>query len=83
VVRCLEICIGISLKESFEITENAEIEKSYKLFVKIAESWKEVFGLFFKAGESKKIKNASEILVDIADKEQKVMKILLAIGKLA
>lgn len=50
------------------------------MFVGIARLWREVSKLFMKAGDEKDIQyinRASEILVELADKEKRAMSILL------
>lgn len=50
------------------------------MFVDIARLWREVSKLFMKAGDEKDIQyinRASEILVELADKEKRAMSILL------
>ena len=68
------------LKESYQILKVEEIKESYDMFVDIAQLWKTVSKLFMKAGDKKDIEyinKASEILVELADKEKRVMNILL------
>ena len=68
------------LKESYQILKLEEIQESYEMFVDIARLWKSVSKLFIKAGDTKDIEyiyKASEILVEISDKEKKAMNILL------
>jgi hypothetical protein len=68
------------LKESSQILKIEEIKESYEMFVDIARLWKAVSKLFIKAGDTKDIEyiyKASEILVEISDKEKKAMNILL------
>ena len=67
------------LKESYQILKVEEIKESYDMFVDIAQLWKTVSKLFMKAGDKKDIEyinKASEILVELADKEKRVMNIL-------
>ena len=69
------------LKESYQKTKVEEINESYEMFVDIARLWREVSKLFIKAGDEKEIQyiyKASEILVEIADKEKRAMSILLS-----
>jgi len=69
------------LKESYQKTKVEEIKESYEMFVDIARLWRAVSKLFIKAGDEKDIKyinKASEILVELADKEKKAMNILLS-----
>lgn len=68
------------LKESYQILKVKEIKESYEMFVDIARLWREVSKLFMKAGDTKDIEyiyKASGILVELADKEKRVMNILL------
>jgi len=68
------------LKESYQILKVEKIKESYEMFVDIARLWKAVSKLFIKAGDTKDIEyiyKASEILVEISNKEKKVMNILL------
>jgi hypothetical protein len=68
------------LKESYQILKIEEIKESYEMFVDIARLWKAVSKLFIKAGDTEDIEyiyKASEILVEISDKEKKAMNILL------
>ncbi len=68
------------LKESYQILKVKEIKESYEMFVDIARLWREVSKLFMKAGDEKDIQyinRASEILVELADKEKRAMNILL------
>ncbi len=67
------------LKESYQISKIEEIKESYEMFVDIARLWRAVSKLFIKAGDTKDIEylyKASEILVEISDKEKKAMSIL-------
>jgi len=68
------------LKESYQISKIEGIKEAYEMFVDIARLWKAVSKLFIKAGDTKDIEyiyKASEILVEISDKEKKAMNILL------
>ncbi|GAF77184.1 unnamed protein product, partial [marine sediment metagenome] len=68
------------LKESYQILKVKEVKESYDMFIDIARLWKAVSKLFMKAGETKDIEyinKASEILVEISDKEKEAMNILL------
>ena len=68
------------LKESYQILKVKEIKESYEMFVDITRLWREVSKLFMKAGDEKDIQyinKASEILVEISDKEKRAMNILL------
>ena len=68
------------MKESYQISKIEGIKEAYEMFVDIARLWKAVSKLFIKAGDTKDIEyiyKASEILVEISDKEKKAMNILL------
>ncbi|MGB6607491.1 MAG: BtrH N-terminal domain-containing protein [Atribacterota bacterium] len=68
------------LKESYQILKVEEIKESHEMFVDIARLWRAVSKLFIKAGDTKDIEyiyKASEILVEISNKEKKAMNILL------
>jgi len=68
------------LKESYQKTGVEEIKESHEMFIDIARLWRAVSKLFIKAGDTKDIEyiyKASEILVEISDKEKKAMNILL------
>jgi len=68
------------LKESYQISKVEEIEESYEMFVDIARLWRAVSKLFIKAGDTKDIEyiyRASEMLVEISNKEKKAMNSLL------
>jgi len=72
------------LKESYQKTGVEEIKVSYEMFVDIARLWRAVSKLFIKAGDTKDIEyiyKASEILVEISDKEKKAMNIVLNSSK--
>jgi hypothetical protein len=67
------------LKESYQILKIEEINESYEMFADIARLWRAVSKLFIKAGDEKDIQyinKASEILVEISEKEKKAMNIL-------
>ncbi len=64
------------LKESAEILKSKEIEECYQEYAKIADLWKKVSELFYQAGDTKDIKyinQASEILIDLSERERKAM----------
>ncbi len=68
------------LKESFQILKIEAIKESYEMFADIARLWRAVSKLFINAGDTKDIEyiyKASEILVELADKEKRAMNILL------
>jgi hypothetical protein len=65
------------LKESAELLNSNEITKVYEEYSKIAEQWKNVSELFYKAGENIDIvyiNKASEILIELSEKERIAMK---------
>jgi hypothetical protein len=67
------------LKESYDLLKIEGINEAYKEFKEIAQLWKNVSDLFFKVGETsdiKYIKEASEILLMLAEKERIAMEIL-------
>ncbi|OFW52641.1 MAG: lantibiotic ABC transporter, partial [Actinobacteria bacterium RBG_13_35_12] len=70
------------LKESYQLLKVEKIKEAYEMFVDIARLWRAVSKLFIKAGNEKDIQyinKASEILVELADKEKKAMNILLSV----
>jgi len=70
------------LKESYQILKVEEIKESHEMFVDIARLWRAVSKLFIKAGDTKDIEyiyRASEMLVEISNKEKKAMNILFLI----
>lgn len=70
------------LKESYEILQIENINKSYKMFTEIAELWVEVSSLFDKAGDTSDIlyiNKASAILVSLSEKEKRAMEFLVDI----
>lgn len=70
------------LKESAEVLNSKEIMECYLDFSEIAEQWKKVSELFYKAGETKDIKyinQASEILIVLSERERKTMEKLKTI----
>ncbi len=70
------------LKESYDLLKNSELDIVYRMFAEIAPLWSKVSSLFEKAAEIKNISyinQASDILVDLSQKEEKAMKLLLNI----
>lgn len=68
------------LKESYELLNSKEIKEAYQEYVEIANFWKKVSELFAQAGETKDIKyinQASEMLVDLSERERTTMEKLL------
>jgi len=64
------------LKESAELLNSKEIKECHQEYSKIADLWKKVSELFYVAGETKDIKyinQASEILINLSEKEKKTM----------
>ena len=64
------------LKESAELIESNELNKASEDYNTIAKLWKDVADLFIKIGDTEDIKyvnNASEILVELSDREKTVM----------
>lgn len=70
------------LKESAELLDSDTLNKAYLQFREIATLWIEVSILFEKAGissDKKYIDKASEILIELSDKEKRAMQLLLSI----
>jgi len=68
------------LKESYEILNLTEIKKAYQEYLEIADLWKNVSDLFNQAGETKNIEyinQASEVLIDLSERERMTMEKLL------
>ncbi len=64
------------LKESGELIDSKELIEASKEYNTIAELWKNVSDLFIKIGETEDIKyvnQASEILIELSEREKKVM----------
>ncbi len=71
------------LKESYELLNSEEIQRAYQEYSEIADLWKKVSELFHQAGETADIKyinQASEILVDLAERERSAMEKLVEIN---
>lgn len=67
------------LKESFDLLQLKQLEEGYTMFYKIAQLWTKISTLFDKAGETENmefINEASEILIDLSEKEKKTMELL-------
>ncbi len=67
------------LKESYDLLQIEQLNQAYKMFSDIANQWAKVSTLFDKAGKTKDIEfinQASEILVDLSEKEKKAMELL-------
>jgi len=70
------------LKESFELSQLKQLEEGYTMFCEIAQLWTKVSTLFDKAGETENVEfinEASEILIDLSEKEKKTMELLCSI----
>lgn len=71
------------LKESYDMLRVRELDIAYTMFVEIAPLWSKVSSLLEKAAEIKNISyinQASDILVDLSQKEETAMKVLSKIG---
>ncbi|MFC2083747.1 BtrH N-terminal domain-containing protein [Bacteroidota bacterium] len=67
------------LKESFDLLQLEPLKLAFVEFIDIAKMWTDVSGLLYQAGKTKDIKyvnKASNILLDIADKEKYAMELL-------
>ncbi|UJF17574.1 BtrH N-terminal domain-containing protein [Vibrio sp. SS-MA-C1-2] len=72
------------LQEAYEITKLPLIYKAYKQFVVIAELWSEVIRLLEEAEKNRDeslVNKASDILIDLSEKEYAAMKALEQIAK--
>ncbi len=70
------------LKESYELLKIEKLNEAYKMFADIAILWKQISALFAKTAKTKNIKyinQASEILIDLSQKEKNAMELLLTI----
>lgn len=70
------------LKESMEICGDSKIERAYLSFIEIASLWNEVSTCIDKAGRTGQIddlKQASKLLLHIAQKEKEAMELLLGL----
>ncbi|HFB99182.1 MAG TPA: DUF4872 domain-containing protein, partial [Phaeodactylibacter sp.] len=64
------------LKESVQLVQSKKIKEAYQDFIQIAKLWKEVSELFYQVGETEDIKyinKASEILIEISEREKLAM----------
>mgnify|MGYP006318343433 FL=1 len=71
------------LKESYGLLKIEKLNEAHKMFSEIAILWTRASTLFDKAGETEKIEyinQASEILVDLSEKERKVVEFLAGIA---
>ena len=65
------------LKESYDLLKIDGINETHKDFKEIAKLWKNVSDLLYKAGETREVKyinEASDILLDLSEKERIAMK---------
>lgn len=72
------------LKESYELVRIAKIKEAYEMFCDIAKQWNRVSNLFEQVGETKNrkyIDEASEILIDLSNKEKSAMELLMKIDE--
>lgn len=70
------------LKESYDLLKIEELNDAYRMFAEIALLWTKVSDLFEKTAEMKNIdyiNQASEILIDLSQKEKSAMELLLEI----
>lgn len=70
------------LKESYDLLKIEKLNEAYGMFVEIALLWKQVSGLLEKTAETKNIvyiDQASQILIDLSQKEKIAMELLLEI----
>jgi hypothetical protein len=70
------------LKESYDLLNIDKLNDAYRMFNEIARSWTMVADFFEKTAETKNIdylNQASEILVDLSQKEKRAMELLLEI----
>ncbi len=68
------------LNESYDLLKLENLKKAHIEFIEIANLWLEVTSLFDKTGETKDIKyinKASEILIQLSEKEKKAMELLI------
>jgi hypothetical protein len=73
---------GDFLKESHDLLKIEKLNEAYKMFVEIAILWKQVSNLFEKTAKTKNIQyidHASEVLVELSQKEKMAMELLLKI----
>lgn len=70
------------LKESYDLLGIEKLNEACGMFVEIALLWTKVSGLFVKTAETEKIDyihQASELLIDLSQKEKRAMELLLEI----
>ena len=68
------------LKESYELLNVQEFNEAYQDFIEIANLWKKVSELFYQAGKTKDIEfinQASDILVELSERERITMEELM------
>ncbi|MCP4418999.1 MAG: BtrH N-terminal domain-containing protein [Chloroflexi bacterium] len=71
------------LKESYELLSIHELNTAYQDFTRIADLWKKVSELLYQAGETEDvgyINQASEILIDLSERERIAMEKLIEIN---
>ena len=71
------------LKESHQILNSDELKRAHKEYTEIAALWKRVSELFYQAGETEDVKyinQASELLIDLSEREKASMEQLLKIN---
>lgn len=71
------------LEESYVLLNSEEIKKAYQDYTEIADLWKKVSELFYQAGETEDVKyinQASEILIDLSERERITMEKLMKAG---
>lgn len=71
------------LKESFDTVKADGIRRAHDMFREIADLWSEVSALFNKAGDTQDIghiNRASDILVDLSERERMAMKLLAGVS---
>ncbi|OGO77955.1 MAG: lantibiotic ABC transporter [Clostridiales bacterium GWB2_37_7] len=70
------------LKESYELLQIEQINEAYKIFSEVAILWTKISTLFDITGETQNVEyinQASEILIELSEKEKRAMEILLSI----
>lgn len=70
------------LKESYDLLKIQKLYDGYRMFGEIAFLWTQISDLFEKTAETKNIdyiNQASETLIDLSQREKRVMELLLEI----
>ena len=70
-------------KESHQILNSDELKRAHKEYTEIAALWKRVSELFYQAGETEDVKyinQASELLIDLSEREKAAMEKLVKIN---